>query len=218
MHDGDCGAIGGMKTSRGNRSTRRKPTPALLCLPQSPHDQTRTRTGAAAGLCSLPSPLFNGYLDKGEVLTWPLAHDVTNTWAFTLILSIVRVRSDKLTFIYNDKMESDLWGNVRYKPIPYRTTFLVFKTIVKVILAEAGICSDGSTLFAEICRQIYWLLLSHTSRLVYMRKFRDHEKIDLEILINVYVLRTPLLPPQYGKSGFWYAVLVSVCTYACTPL
>jgi hypothetical protein len=26
--EGDCGAIGGMKIGRGNRSTRRKPAPA----------------------------------------------------------------------------------------------------------------------------------------------------------------------------------------------
>jgi hypothetical protein len=30
------GAIGGMKFGRGNRSTRRKPTPAPLCPPQIP--------------------------------------------------------------------------------------------------------------------------------------------------------------------------------------
>jgi hypothetical protein len=30
IDDGDCGAIGGMKIGRGNRSTRRKPTPAPL--------------------------------------------------------------------------------------------------------------------------------------------------------------------------------------------
>jgi hypothetical protein len=46
--DGDCGAIGGMKIGRGNRSTRRKPAPAPLCPPQNPHDQTRARTRAAA--------------------------------------------------------------------------------------------------------------------------------------------------------------------------
>jgi hypothetical protein len=36
--DGDCEEIGGMKIGRGNRSTRRKPVPAPLCLPQIPHD------------------------------------------------------------------------------------------------------------------------------------------------------------------------------------
>jgi hypothetical protein len=41
--EGDCGAIGGMKIGRGNRSTRRKPAP-----PQIPLDQTRNRTRAAA--------------------------------------------------------------------------------------------------------------------------------------------------------------------------
>jgi hypothetical protein len=38
------GAIGGIKFGRGNRSTRRKPTPAPLCPPQNPTWQTRSRT------------------------------------------------------------------------------------------------------------------------------------------------------------------------------
>jgi hypothetical protein len=42
IDDDDCGAIGGMKIGRGNRSTRRKP----LLPPQIPHDHTRTRTQA----------------------------------------------------------------------------------------------------------------------------------------------------------------------------
>jgi hypothetical protein len=36
IDDGDCGAVGGMKIGRGNRSTRRKPAPAPLCPPQIP--------------------------------------------------------------------------------------------------------------------------------------------------------------------------------------
>jgi hypothetical protein len=39
----------GMKTGRGNRSTRRKPTPAPLCPPQNPTWQTRTRTPDRSG-------------------------------------------------------------------------------------------------------------------------------------------------------------------------
>jgi hypothetical protein len=35
--DYDDGKIGGMMTGRGNRSTRRKPAPLPLCLPQTPH-------------------------------------------------------------------------------------------------------------------------------------------------------------------------------------
>jgi hypothetical protein len=41
IDDGDCGAIGGMKIGRGNRSTRRKLVPVLLCPPQILHDLTR---------------------------------------------------------------------------------------------------------------------------------------------------------------------------------
>jgi hypothetical protein len=32
IDDGDCGAVDGMKTGRGNRSTRRRPAPAPLYL------------------------------------------------------------------------------------------------------------------------------------------------------------------------------------------
>jgi hypothetical protein len=46
--DYDDGEFGGMKSGRGNRSTRRKPAPAPLCPSQIPLDQTRARTGAAA--------------------------------------------------------------------------------------------------------------------------------------------------------------------------
>jgi hypothetical protein len=48
MDDGDCGAVGGMKIGRGNRSTRREPAPAPLCPPQIPHELTWARTRAAA--------------------------------------------------------------------------------------------------------------------------------------------------------------------------
>jgi hypothetical protein len=43
------GAIGGMKIGGGNRSTRRKPTPAPLCPPQNPTWQTRSRTPDRSG-------------------------------------------------------------------------------------------------------------------------------------------------------------------------
>jgi hypothetical protein len=36
IDEDDCGAIGGMKIGRGNRSTRIKPTPVPLCPPQNP--------------------------------------------------------------------------------------------------------------------------------------------------------------------------------------
>jgi hypothetical protein len=44
----DCGAVGGMRICRGNRSTRRKASPVPLCPPQISHDLTRARTLPAA--------------------------------------------------------------------------------------------------------------------------------------------------------------------------
>jgi hypothetical protein len=45
--DDDCGAVGGMKTGRGNWSTRRKPTLVLLCPPQNTYNLTWARTRVA---------------------------------------------------------------------------------------------------------------------------------------------------------------------------
>jgi hypothetical protein len=49
MIDGaDCGAVGGMRIGRVNRSTWSKPAPVPLCPPQNQHDLTWARTRAAA--------------------------------------------------------------------------------------------------------------------------------------------------------------------------
>jgi hypothetical protein len=45
--DYDDGEFGGMKIGKGNRSSRRKPTPAPLCPPQIPLDQTPPRWEAS---------------------------------------------------------------------------------------------------------------------------------------------------------------------------
>jgi hypothetical protein len=46
--DDECGAVGGMRIGKGNRSTRRKPAAVPLCQPKIPHDLTWARTRAAA--------------------------------------------------------------------------------------------------------------------------------------------------------------------------
>jgi hypothetical protein len=46
--DDECGAVGGMRIGRRNRSTRRKQTSVQLCSPQFPHDLNRARTRSAA--------------------------------------------------------------------------------------------------------------------------------------------------------------------------
>jgi hypothetical protein len=48
IDDDECGAVGGMRIGRGNRSTRRKPTPVTLYPQQTPHDLIWARTRAAA--------------------------------------------------------------------------------------------------------------------------------------------------------------------------
>jgi hypothetical protein len=47
IDDGDCEVIGAINIERGNRSTRRKPSPTPIFPPQIPHDQTQAATLAA---------------------------------------------------------------------------------------------------------------------------------------------------------------------------
>jgi hypothetical protein len=44
----ECGAVGGMRIDRRNRSTPRKPVPMPLSLPKTPHYLTWARTRAVA--------------------------------------------------------------------------------------------------------------------------------------------------------------------------
>jgi hypothetical protein len=48
MIDYNYGAVGGMRTGKGNRNTRRKPAPVPLFPPQISHDLSWDRTRAAA--------------------------------------------------------------------------------------------------------------------------------------------------------------------------
>jgi hypothetical protein len=75
IDESDCGATGGMKIGRGNRSTLRKPAPAPLCPPQIPHDQTRARTRAAAvGSQRLTASAMGRPRDLNLCSCWILAH------------------------------------------------------------------------------------------------------------------------------------------------
>jgi hypothetical protein len=51
--DYDEAEIGGMMTGRGNRSTRRKSAPMLLCPPQTPHVALMQTWATAVGSQSL---------------------------------------------------------------------------------------------------------------------------------------------------------------------
>jgi hypothetical protein len=68
--DDDCGAIGVIRISRGDRSIRRKPATVSLCPPQIPHDLTRVRTRVAAvgsrilTACVMARPIPTLYLFK----------------------------------------------------------------------------------------------------------------------------------------------------------
>jgi hypothetical protein len=65
IDEGDCGAIGGMKIGRGNRSTRRKPAPASFCPPQIPLDR-RPKLVLLTFLFHLRSWMLSGSNDRNS--------------------------------------------------------------------------------------------------------------------------------------------------------
>jgi hypothetical protein len=67
IHDCECGAVGGVRVGRGNRSTARKSAPVPLCPPQIPHDLTWARTRVAA-------------VGSWRLIAWAMAWDRCRRW------------------------------------------------------------------------------------------------------------------------------------------
>jgi hypothetical protein len=56
--DDGCGAVGGMRIGRGNRSTRRRPAPVPLCPPQITYDDVGSNPGRLCGKLATNSLSF----------------------------------------------------------------------------------------------------------------------------------------------------------------
>jgi hypothetical protein len=54
--DDECGAVGGKRIGRGNRSTRTKPSPVPLCPPQIPYDLNPERRQLT--VCAMARQIF----------------------------------------------------------------------------------------------------------------------------------------------------------------
>jgi hypothetical protein len=69
IDDEECGAIGGIKIGKGNRSTRRKSATVPLCPSQILHVLTRARNRAAA----VGSQRLTAW-----AMAWPFRHSLVN--------------------------------------------------------------------------------------------------------------------------------------------
>jgi hypothetical protein len=99
-----CGAIGGMRNGRGNRSTRRTHDPAPLCLRKMPHDMG-SKPGAEPGTTHL------GYdtsivLSETEELLFLYFPDVHSSECVAVAISFwyfglgERVRAEETRSVY----------------------------------------------------------------------------------------------------------------------
>jgi hypothetical protein len=96
--DGDCGEIGGIKISRGNRSTRRIPAPAPLLSVTKSH---MTRPGLNPG-CRGGKPATN-CLSYGAALETCLSQKLDLIlWAYDVFYDTFRI-SDCTKCIYKMK-------------------------------------------------------------------------------------------------------------------
>jgi hypothetical protein len=82
MIDDECGAVGGMRIGRGNRSTRRKLTPVPLYLPQIPHDLSWARIRATTNSLSYGTASILPLLPSCWVQTF------SSTESFLYLLSL----------------------------------------------------------------------------------------------------------------------------------
>jgi hypothetical protein len=100
--DDECGTVGGMRISRGNRGTRRKPVPVPLCPPQIPQDLTWARSRAAAEgsrrltgwTVARPSFRSNSSLlwtqfNFGPLRTWKCFYSVSNYLVLNYIMRLI---------------------------------------------------------------------------------------------------------------------------------
>jgi hypothetical protein len=100
----DYGAVGGMRISRGNRSTQRKPAPVPLCPPQIPHDLTWDRTRAPAmgsqRLTARPSFTFTRMLwESVDVTSLILYQASSRPVTFHILLYAPTYVSDSVVLI-----------------------------------------------------------------------------------------------------------------------
>jgi hypothetical protein len=141
IDDDDCGAIGGMRIGRGNRSTQRKPAPLSICPPQIPHDLTRDRTRAVSmgsrllTAWAMAWPLWSSYSASSEDLHCLLADDWAGyVWEYVFSLNspsclshlgtqdnyfeCLSYRGFSLSFIY---LENYLHATIQVKNVQHTT-------------------------------------------------------------------------------------------------
>jgi hypothetical protein len=89
MIDGECGAVGGMRIGRENRSSQRQPAPVSLCPPQIPHDLTWLEHG---------SPWWEAKLSHTSV---GIYFETFVDWDYSAHLSECHVPLKSVTFLFN---------------------------------------------------------------------------------------------------------------------
>jgi hypothetical protein len=146
-NDDECGAVGGMRIDRGNRSTRRKPTPVPLFLPQIPHDQTWARTRAVA-------------VGSRRLTTWVTtrpAHNVArdHLWNFSL--------AKAKTCLYSVLLNRNIKAVVIYLPIVVVFYGFYAERICLLIHRDTNPCVTSRALETTPCWHSYYLISSELS-------------------------------------------------------
>jgi hypothetical protein len=91
----ECGAFGGMRIGRGNRTTRRKPAPVPLCPLQIPHGLTWDRTRDAA-------------VGSRRLTAWAVARPECGTWFHNF-------RDAHREIVLEESAKENVWNRGRTK-------------------------------------------------------------------------------------------------------
>jgi hypothetical protein len=123
IDDGDCGAIGGMRIGRGNRSTWRKPATVPPSPPQFPHDLTRARTRAAAvgecyGVTSYVCIILSCLLDllkTFESMDWQYCNSVSTSCHYGPLHPLIHkfsINNINMAAVYKSQVRERSWKKV----------------------------------------------------------------------------------------------------------
>jgi hypothetical protein len=113
IDNGDCGAIGGMKIDRGNRSTLGKHATAPLYLPQIPHDQTRAAAVGSQRLTALSSWVAAQLVASEEglssmkLVSYLFQRSVSELWKYFNLYVLSNITRANFIFLNSISNKSD---------------------------------------------------------------------------------------------------------------
>jgi hypothetical protein len=121
IENDNCGVVGGLRISRGNRSTRKNPAPVPFCPPQIPHDRTWDWTRAAA-------------VGSRQLTAWAMARPIflfCKSQRSTIVTDFCLIRKIPAS--------TSQWATTVYLGVLSNSAFIVILTLLQSELLTASL-------------------------------------------------------------------------------